>query len=260
MFCVPGAGANVMGLTDLAMALGRDWPVYGLQPRGLDGLQVPHATVQAAAEAYVKAIDKVYPAGQLHLLGHSFGGWIAFEMAQRLRSAGRSISSLTILDSEAPDSDGTIACDYDQTEVFMKLVEIFELSASRSLALRAKDFGPLDEAGRLALLHQRLVDVKMMPHRSRAEDLKGMARTFAMHLRTNYCPAAGYPDEVGLILVPEAGQDELTCTVAHQAIVEKWKAWIPHLNYWRGPGNHMSVLKQPYVDGFANWLREKLRS
>ena len=260
LFCVPGAGANVMGLTDLAMALGRDWPVYGLQPRGLDGLQVPHATVQAAAEAYVKAIDKVYPAGQLHLLGHSFGGWIAFEMAQRLRSAGRSISSLTILDSEAPDSDGTIACDYDQTEVFMKLVEIFELSASRSLALRAKDFGPLDEAGRLALLHQRLVDVKMMPHRSRAEDLKGMARTFAMHLRTNYCPAAGYPDEVGLILVPEAGQDELTCTVAHQAIVEKWKAWIPHLNYWRGPGNHMSVLKQPYVDGFANWLREKLRS
>src|SRR5262249_23162075 len=103
--CIPGAGNTASSFLDLASTLGGLRPIEGLQPRGLGGVVVPHTTGPAAARAYLQAVQQKYPDGPVHLLGHSFGGWIAFEMAQLLRGAGRSVASLTILDSEVPYSD-----------------------------------------------------------------------------------------------------------------------------------------------------------
>ncbi len=84
LFRVSGAGSGVTTFVDLMMALGSSVPVYGLQPRRTDGEAPPHSTVQAAAEYYLRALREACPAGPVHLLGHSFGGWVAFEMALRL--------------------------------------------------------------------------------------------------------------------------------------------------------------------------------
>jgi amino acid adenylation domain-containing protein len=69
-FCVPGAGANITDFTHMTAALGRQWPIHGLQPRGLNNGDVPHSTVPAAARAYLRAIAEGYPEGPLHLFGH----------------------------------------------------------------------------------------------------------------------------------------------------------------------------------------------
>lgn len=105
LFCLPGAGGNVTSFTELTAHLDKEWTVYGLQPRGLDSILVPHSTISAAVESYIRMIDKIYPEGPINLFGHSFGRWVAFELAQRLRKSGRHIASLTILDSELPEDD-----------------------------------------------------------------------------------------------------------------------------------------------------------
>jgi len=84
VFCIPGAGDNVLPFTALADALGDEWPIHALQPRGLDVAVVPHSSVEAAAAAYLASISEVVSHGPLHLIGHSFGGWVAFEIAQQL--------------------------------------------------------------------------------------------------------------------------------------------------------------------------------
>ncbi|HWK88508.1 MAG TPA: amino acid adenylation domain-containing protein, partial [Longimicrobium sp.] len=157
LFCVPGAGTSVTSFIELAGCVDPSWPVHGLQPRGMDGGTVPHTTVAAAAEHYLRAVHEACPEGPLHLLGHSFGGWVAFEMALRLREAGRPVASLTILDSDVPDDDGSSIREYDGRDAFLKLVEVLELTAERPLGIEPADAAALDEGGRLKLLHSRML-------------------------------------------------------------------------------------------------------
>lgn len=103
LFCVPGAGTSVTSFVELTGCVDPSWPVHGLQPRGMDGSAVPHTTVAAAGEDDPRAVNQACPEGPVYLLGHSLGGWVAFEMALRLREAGRPVASLTILGSDVPD-------------------------------------------------------------------------------------------------------------------------------------------------------------
>jgi len=75
LYCIPGAGATVASFLSLTEALGEQQPIYGLQPRGLDGQCAPHMSVISAAASYVREIRKSGRTGPYQLLGHSFGGW-----------------------------------------------------------------------------------------------------------------------------------------------------------------------------------------
>jgi amino acid adenylation domain-containing protein len=254
LFCVPGAGANITDFIHLAAALDDKWPIHGLQPRGMNDGHAPHATVPAAAQAYMRVIDEEYPEGPLHLLGHSFGGWVVFEMALRLRAFGRMIASVTLIDAEAPEGDGILGREYNRTEMFMKLVELSEQRAECSLNLTADDFDGLDYAAQLRLIHGRLVGAKMILSRSTPRVLRGMVRTFATHLRTTYVPHERYPGPVRLVLVRDAKDDEATCREKHKKRAAKWQRFAPGLVTWRGPGNHMTILHPPHVVKLADLL------
>ncbi len=257
LICVPGAGANVASFAALADAIGDSRPVYGLQPRGLDGTSLPHSTVEAAAHVYLEAIDEVQPEGPLHLMGHSFGGWVVFEMAQRLRSAGRPVASLTIVDSDVPAGPDTTK-EYDDVAATMSLVEVFEQRAERSLEIRAADLQARDETQRRVLLHQRLVTVGILPERSKPEVLRGPMRVFARCLRTHYTPAAGYDGPVRLVVLKDARLDDEANRLQHEQCVAGWKRWAPDSTVWHGPGNHMTAFDPPHVQVVAEWLRSHL--
>src|SRR5690606_29207624 len=102
LFLVPGIGGNVAGYADLARLLGRDQPLYGLQSRGLDGLETPFDRIEPMAAHYVSEIRKVQPTGPYYLGGACFGGAVAYEMAQQLRAAGEEIAFLMLLETWPP--------------------------------------------------------------------------------------------------------------------------------------------------------------
>jgi malonyl CoA-acyl carrier protein transacylase len=101
-FCVPGSGGNVLYFSDLAGYFGEDQPFYGLQAQGLDGETQPLQSIEEIASQNIKAIQTVQPVGPYFLGGHSFGGLVAFEMAQQLQCQGQSVAFLAILDIFAP--------------------------------------------------------------------------------------------------------------------------------------------------------------
>jgi enterobactin synthetase component F len=84
-------------------------PLYGLQPRGLDGRDDPLASIEAMAAWYVQRIRSVQPHGPYHLGGYCFGGVVAYEMACQLRAAGDEVALLAIIDAVPPRGTGGVA-------------------------------------------------------------------------------------------------------------------------------------------------------
>jgi nonribosomal peptide synthetase DhbF len=104
LFLVPGVGGNVICYHDLAQLLGDQQPVYGLQSRGLDGLQRPFTSAEDIARNFVRELRTVQPEGPYYLGGASVGGVIAFEMAQQLVAANQDVAMLTLLESWPPSA------------------------------------------------------------------------------------------------------------------------------------------------------------
>ena len=82
--------------------LGDDQPVYALQAQGLDGRQEPLRCVEEMATKYVKEIRAFQPDGPYYLAGASFGGLVAYEMAQQLLAQGQKVAFLGMLNTNCP--------------------------------------------------------------------------------------------------------------------------------------------------------------
>ena len=101
-FCIHAEGGEVLFYRDFARLLGQEQAVYGLQARGLDGEQPPHATFEEMAAHYVEEIRRVQAEGPYFLGGHCYGGVVMFEMAQQLRQQGQKVALLAMMDGSAP--------------------------------------------------------------------------------------------------------------------------------------------------------------
>jgi len=101
-FCIHGKGANVLIFKRLAEELGSNQPFYGLQAKGLDGKQAPLRSVEEMASHYIQEIRNIQPHGPYYLGGFSFGGIVAFEIAQQLLQGHEKVALVALLDTYGP--------------------------------------------------------------------------------------------------------------------------------------------------------------
>ncbi|WP_179376319.1 non-ribosomal peptide synthetase [Winogradskyella wichelsiae] len=99
IYLVHGADHNVMIFKLLSNNLDEDQPVYGLQAKGLNGIDEPLKTVEEMADHYIAEIIQSNPSGPYNLAGYSFGGVIAFEMARKLIAQNKKVKRVILLDS-----------------------------------------------------------------------------------------------------------------------------------------------------------------
>jgi acyl-CoA synthetase (AMP-forming)/AMP-acid ligase II/thioesterase domain-containing protein/acyl carrier protein len=99
LFLVHSRYCFVMSYRHLVGDLKSDRPVFGLQPRPLDGKHRIPRTIEAMAADYVSEIRRVQPQGPYFLAAHSFGGRVAFEMAQLLVGQGERVNFLGLIDT-----------------------------------------------------------------------------------------------------------------------------------------------------------------
>lgn len=102
VFCVHHAGGNVINQVHLARALGDDVPFFGIQAKGINGVDKPHQTIEEMADCYIEAIKVIQPNGPYIIGGASGGGLIAYEIGQKLLKAGERIGVLFFLDTFHP--------------------------------------------------------------------------------------------------------------------------------------------------------------
>ncbi len=104
LYIIHGAGLNVLLFNALAVNMDADQPVYGLQAKGLNGIDEPLDSIEAIADHYVSAIMAQNPDGPYALAGYSFGGIIAYEMTRQLEARGKTVKMLAMFDTYAYQS------------------------------------------------------------------------------------------------------------------------------------------------------------
>ncbi len=103
LFCVHGGGGGVLSYTRVAGHIGLDRPLWGLQAPRRDGSDAP-PRVEEMASHYLQAMLSVQPEGPYHILGHSFGGLVAFEIARQLAAQEKATALLVVVDYPGPDA------------------------------------------------------------------------------------------------------------------------------------------------------------
>lgn len=102
LFCVHAVSGSAYSYTGLTQLLGPEQTVYGIEAPGFDGDRAPVRSLPRLSAEYVATLQEFRPDGDYQLLGWSMGGVIAFDMAQRLVSAGANVSRLILIDVGLP--------------------------------------------------------------------------------------------------------------------------------------------------------------
>jgi thioesterase domain-containing protein/acyl carrier protein len=105
LFCIHGAGLNVLVYKNLSDHLGEDYPVYGVQAVSPDG-SGPHARhLDQVVSHYLEEIRRFQPDGPYFLAGLSKGGNLALKIAQMLHAQGQEVALVAMFDSNGPNAN-----------------------------------------------------------------------------------------------------------------------------------------------------------
>lgn len=135
LYIVHGAGLNVLLFNALAMNMDAEQPVYGLQAKGLNGIDEPLDVMEEIAANYIAEIVAKNPDGPYALAGYSLGGIIAYEMANQLMAADKEVKMLAMFDTYA---DLSTVNDPLLKKVFNKVTLVLK-QIGYSLVLLAED-------------------------------------------------------------------------------------------------------------------------
>jgi amino acid adenylation domain-containing protein len=100
-FCVHSLDPCLLFYKSLVQFLDPEQPFYGIQPYDVDNKLLSFTTIEEIAAYYLWEIRSIQPHGPYYLGGFSFGGFIAFEMAQQLHKQGEKVALLAIFDTPA---------------------------------------------------------------------------------------------------------------------------------------------------------------
>ncbi|TDD61278.1 amino acid adenylation domain-containing protein [Kribbella antibiotica] len=99
VFCVHPGGGLSWCYAGLVSQLGQDARLFGIQSRGLAAdTELPRTTAEMVAE-YADRLRQQQPHGPYRLVGWSFGGKIAHQLAVELQRQGEQVELLVVLDN-----------------------------------------------------------------------------------------------------------------------------------------------------------------
>jgi amino acid adenylation domain-containing protein len=248
VFMLPGGIAHVMSFRHLALAIGDEWPLYGLQPNDQDLRFLPHPTFEELAKELVDDMSSVAGSGPYQLLGFSAGGLIAFEMAQQLTKAGKEVRLLGLLDTFAPGYPGRLPLHTRMIPHFHNLCRLNPAEGCRYALDRGRAF--LKRFRQPALLSHDRID----KHPGEPLPTKGHVDFAYRDVLSRYRPSmyqgrveiftADKPDWIGL--------DFGDATLGWGALVKG------ELRLHRIAGDHLEIINPPFVNLLAAEIRKCL--
>jgi aspartate racemase len=258
LYLVHGIWGNVVGYAALARHLGPNQAVYGLQAWGLSGRHTPHATIEEMAQYYLAEIAGLQSHGPYFLGGFSFGGLVAFEMAQQLHAQGRQVGLVALLDTWFEGKLSRLSPSESLARQLRLSQERLGRHAQDIRELPWSDLGSyLREKG--TILRGRFASrlrstAPRQQNASIAETLQKVQEANLLAVK-RYRPKT-YPGSLTLFRAGPPEPEELQS--------DRWTAWrrlaTGGVTLHFVPGDHDTMLREPHVQMLAEKLRAALET
>lgn len=229
LFCILG----IQSYQDLARVLKTSLSVYAvlgpvesqvLEAMANDRAEFCFPPVEEIARQYIAVIRDAQPTGPYHLLGHSFGGVIATEIARQLHSEGQQINFIGLLDCAVGPASQPSKARWLKRRIHQFVAAPAKLLGYRKSGGAGTAIAP-DPPWRPKIVQaQQAIKAEWSNHRYQYAGSVTLFRALDED-RSEYFdrPDYGWKDHVqGRIVICEL------------------------------PGDHLSILKMPYVELLAN--------
>lgn len=250
-FCVSGAGGNVLYFYHLAHYLGHERPFYGLQALGLDAEAGYCTDVEEMAASYIDAVQSIQPHGPYYLGGHSFGSWVAFEMARQLWQSKQEVALLVVLDTPSPSFSHTWRhIQFDETERLVRISQMMERWAGRELNVSYTALAALTPSRQLSYVAEKLKSSGILPPGTSLAQVLNLVNVFKANDQAMdaYVPRpTTLPCRVALFQATEVHEEDS----AFQTLENVNGRWGWDQFTQRGvsvcevPGDHITMLVEP---------------
>jgi thioesterase domain-containing protein/acyl carrier protein len=262
LFCLPGAAGDPFYFYYLSCCLGLDQPVYGFQANALRQKGELIIQVEDVAAHYIQALLVVQPQGPYFLVGHSFGGQLAFEMAQQLLSKGHQVALVAILDTSAPAPLKKASyLDWDNTKWLAELANTIEVVFAKKMDCSIEILQSMVWEDQLKYVVERLKNVDILPPDDDITHLNSMVQLLKANSSVNYVPQDVYPTKITLLRAEETviKFDEFNSELSSQISQDLAWGWnkfsAEPVDVHFVPGNHTTMMYQPHVQILAEQLK-----
>ena len=244
VFLIAGLGGNILNFEPVSRAF-EDRPVYGVETHGLNKNSQVLTGVEEMAQAYLEEMQRIRPDGPYHIAGYSFGGILAFEMAQQLRRSGQEVGLLGLID--------TVEWHYSQN-VLASMQFTDRLDFLYGSTVKQLLFGPhrgqtLIRRVNASLDHYRLSISRSFGREPKPSEATTEHRNY--YAMTRYQPQP-YDGELHLFRCPDQSRRRGSDTQLG------WGPLSKHVSIVEIPGKHETVLSEPFVHTFSAELRSAL--
>jgi thioesterase domain-containing protein/acyl carrier protein len=261
LFCVSGSNGHGFYFRDLAINLGTEHPVYGLDAPGRDGLSIlPHSVADHASQL-IAQLRQQQPQGPYILLGYSSGCSVAFEIASQLEQQGEKVSLLAILDSGLVSNPEHFKNRADIDWIW-QIIQRIEALKGVSFGLEYADLAAQrDDQARWDLAADYLYSHNVLPEHSSLDLLKTNMQIMRVQTLNyvNYQPVHRISAPIVLFRaedVPEILVRELQTLTDYDLADWGWQAYTQNpVKVISVPGTHGQMLHEPNVNILTSNLR-----
>jgi len=237
-FCAGGAGGGVHKFAALARASALKRPFYGLESQGLPEDLQNNFSIQETARFFLQAIRELQPAGPYYLGGYSLGGLVAIEIAHALLDAGEEVRPIVLIDTYA---------EIVHPSAPARLWSLIDRLATEPVG-ESKEFVK-DRLGKL-LQRSRSRSAQSPEFEEIELGLGNQTEATFRYMRNGFAPC-----RVPVRLIVSRYGSEY----APRAKDRGWSGFAgAGLEVRQVPGDHFSILDEPYVSALGAQLREFL--
>ncbi|MGD1704143.1 non-ribosomal peptide synthetase [Dapis sp. BLCC M229] len=256
-FCVHPAGGHVFYYQELSQYLGNNQPFYGLQAQGFVEGEKILTKVEDMAEFYIKTIQEFQPQGPYQIGGWSFGGVVAFEMAQKLLQQGEEVSLLALLDPWVP-----ILLDPNKKidNLYMRgvLSRYFGGMFGVTNLVTEDELLDLNSEAQIEFIIDKAEKLELFPKEATREQNRRFIDVIIGTLKATYAyKRRPYPGKVTVFRAQKKhphGIDPQLVWVEMYAILD-----VADMEVVMVPGNHFTFIKEPNNKVLAEHLSEHLK-